>query len=139
MDMRRIILLSIFMALLLFTVAAYSVTITLSENNVAQLGGTGNVKVNCPANSCQIDKVKWVISGSPPYEVSAVEVTWIPASNATYTVYVTLYDNSNNVISSGSSKSQSLSGGQETTTRVSITSASPEAVYYVEIIIVQTG
>ncbi|MEM2559047.1 MAG: hypothetical protein QXT51_06975 [Nitrososphaerota archaeon] len=137
--MRRIILISIFMALLLFTVAAYSVAITLSSDNVAQLGGTGNVKVNCPANSCQINRVRWVISETHPYKVSAVDVTWTPASSATYDIYVTLYDNSNNVISSGSSKSQSLSGGQETTTRVSITSASPEAVYYVEIIIVQTG
>ncbi|MEM1676425.1 MAG: hypothetical protein QW095_01060 [Nitrososphaerota archaeon] len=138
------ILLSIFISLLLFTVAAYSVSISLSSDKVAQLGGTGNVEVMCPATSCQIEKVKWVISGSPPYEVSAVEVTWIPASDATYDIYVTLYDNSNNVISSGSSRNQSLSGGQETTTKVYISPESPYSkvlpkdVKFVEIVIVQT-
>ncbi len=143
--MRRIILLSIFISLLLFTVAAYSVSISLSSDNVAQLGGTGNVEVKCPVagDPCKIDKVKWVISRSPPYEVSAVEVTWTPASlSATYTVYVTLYNNNNEVIAYGSA-SQSGSDSQVTTT-VDISPASPsnkvlpKDVYYVEIVIVQT-
>ncbi len=141
--MRRIILLSIFISLLLFTVAAYSVSISLSLDNVAQLGGTGNVKVRCPADPCQIYKVKWVISSSPPYEVSAVDVTWIPASSssanysANYMVYVTLYDNSNGVIAYGSA-SQSGSSSQVTTT-VNIEDVPPKDVYYVEIVIVQTN
>ncbi|MEM4545082.1 MAG: hypothetical protein QXE61_08375 [Nitrososphaerota archaeon] len=146
MDMRRIILLSIFISLLLFTVAAYSVSISLSSDKVAQLGGTGNVEVMCPATSCQIEKVKWVISDSPPYEVSAVNVIWTPASSsATYTVYVTLYNSTTNnkeVIAYGYA-SQSGSSTQVTTT-VYISPASPshkvlpKDVYYVEIVIVQT-
>ena len=137
--MRRIILISIFMALLLFTVAAYSVLISLSADDVAQLGGTGEVVVNCPASGspCKIDKVEWVLTTTNyQHNVDKVKVTWTPASSsATYRVYVTLYDSEKNGISSGY-KSQSGSSSEVT---VDITpDVPPEDVYYVEIVIVQT-
>jgi|GEM_PF-5154625 len=137
--MRRIILLSIFMALLLFTVAAYSVLISLSANDVAQLGGTGNVVVNCPAagSPCKIDKVEWVLTTTNyQHKVDKVKVTWTPAlSSATYDVYVTLYGSEGTGISSGSA-SQSGSSSEVT---VDIEDVLPKDVYYVEIVIVQTG
>ena len=138
--MRRIILLSIFISLLLFTVAAYSVSISLSLDNVAQLGGTGNVKVRCPAAAdppCKIDKVEWVLTTTNyQHKVDKVKVTWTPAlSSATYDVYVTLYGSEGTGISSGSA-SQSGSSSEVT---VDIEDVLPKDVYYVEIVIVQTG
>ncbi len=139
--MRRIILLSIFISLLLFTVAAYSVLISLSANDVAQLGGTGEVVVNCPASGspCKIDKVEWVLTTTNyQHKVDKVKVTWTPAlSSATYDVYVTLYGSGRTGISSGSA-SQSGSNSQVTTIVDIEEDVFPKDVYYVEIVIVQT-
>ncbi|MEM2233686.1 MAG: hypothetical protein QXP81_09145 [Nitrososphaerota archaeon] len=67
-------------AVLLLSYAAYAVLISLSSANIAQLGGTGIVSVNCPtADPCKVDQVTWTLSGTPP-RVTAVRVTWTPAS-----------------------------------------------------------
>ncbi|MEM3952323.1 MAG: hypothetical protein QXP74_02815, partial [Nitrososphaerota archaeon] len=105
MDMRRIILISIFMALLLFTVAAYSVAITLENTNIQRLGGTGQVQIICPANPCEIDKVTWTLTGTP-LKVSEVNIEWTPnqpasGSTITYTVYVYLYKKDEDIAGSG--------------------------------------
>lgn len=125
---------------LLATSLVYAVSITLNSNNVMTLGGTGQVDVNCPASSCQIDKVSWVMTSSAPYKVDKVDVTWTPAQSGDYDVYVTLYDNVGNVIASGSTSASGLTGGTSTTTTVDVSvDADPASVYKVEIIIVQTG
>ncbi|MEM2693033.1 MAG: hypothetical protein QXW56_06025 [Nitrososphaerota archaeon] len=126
--------------MLLLSYAAYAVLIGLSSSDIAQLGGTGTVSVNCPtASPCKVDRVTWSLSGTPP-RVTTVHVTWTPASAspASYTVYVVLYDNSNNAVGSGSATQQGSS--QQVITNVPVSpSVDPKDVYKVEIVIVQTA
>jgi hypothetical protein len=118
--------------------AAFAVEITLSSSNVDQLGGTGNVDVLCPADPCQISRVKWVLTSSYPYLVDRVLVNWQTreTSGASYTVYVTLLDSSNNAISGGSA-TQSASSSPVTTNVDVSPNVHPAQVYKVQIVIVQ--
>jgi hypothetical protein len=130
-------------AALMTAYAAYAVLIGLSSANIAQLGGTGQVSVNCPtAAPCQVDQVTWTISSSAPFRVMAVNVKWTPASDApaSYTVYVTLYDGSNNIVGSGSAAQTGAAALVTTSVPVSGPSPiDPKDVYKVEIVIVQTA
>jgi hypothetical protein len=130
-------------AALMTAYAAYAVLIGLSSANIAQLGGTGLVSVNCPAagDPCQVDQVTWTISSTAPFRVTHVNVKWTPASSAataSYTVYVTLYDNANNIVGSGSA-TQSGSTTSVTTSVPVSPNPDPKDVYKVEIVIVQTA
>ena len=116
--------------------AAFAVTIGLTSDYVDQLGGTGNVDVNCPANPCQISRVKWVLTSSYPYLVDQVRVSWKPAStDSSYTVCVTLLDSSSSPISGGCTTNVSGSGYIDTD--VDVADADPAQVYKVQIVIVQ--
>jgi hypothetical protein len=116
--------------------AAFAVEISLSSSGVDQLGGTGNVDVLCPANPCQINRVKWVITATPP-QVDKVKVVWqTRETSGSYTVYVTLFDSSSNPISSGSA-TQAASGSSVTTEVDVSPDADPAEVYKVQIVIVQ--
>jgi hypothetical protein len=119
--------------------AAFAVQITLSSSNVDQLGGTPLVDVNCPASSCQINRVKWELRSSHPHLVDKVKVEWRTASSdGSYTVCVTLFDNTSptpNAISGGCA-TQAASSSLETTT-VDVSDADPAQVYKVQIVIVQ--
>jgi hypothetical protein len=116
--------------------AAFAVTISVAD--VYQLGGTPMVDVDCPANPCQINRVKWVLESSYPYLVDRVLVTWQTreTSGASYTVYVTLFDNSNNPISGGSAIQSAHSSPVTTNVDVS-PNVHPAQVYKVQIVIVQ--
>jgi hypothetical protein len=118
--------------------AAFAVEITLSSSNVDQLGGTPIVDVYCPANPCQISRVKWVLTSSYPYLVDQVRVDWQTreTSGASYTVYVTLLDASNNPISGGSATQAASSSPVSTYVNVS-PDVNPAQVYKVQIVIVQ--
>jgi type 1 fimbria pilin len=118
--------------------AAFAVEITLSSSNVDQLGGTPIVDVTCPANPCQISRVKWVLTSSYPYLVDQVRVDWQTreTSGASYTVYVTLLDASNNPISGGSATQAASSSPVSTYVNVS-PDVNPAQVYKVQIVIVQ--
>ena len=119
--------------------AALAVVIALDPGDVADIGGTFPVDVECPAagDPCQVDRVTWSISG-PPFQVAAVNVEWTPRNSGSYTVYVVLYDSTaTNIISSGST-TVSVTAGSPTTTTVNVSpGASPRDIYYVEIVIVQ--
>jgi hypothetical protein len=120
--------------------AAFAVQINLASADIAQLGGTGQVDVNCPVSGCQISRVTWTLSGTPP-RVTQVKVDWTPASSASsasYTVYVTLYDNLGNIVGSGSA-TQSGSANAVTTSVSVSPNPDPKDVYKVEIVIVQTA
>jgi hypothetical protein len=120
--------------------AAFAVQIDLSSENIAQLGGTGQVSVNCPtASPCKVDQVTWTLSGTPP-RVTEVKVVWKPASSGTasYTVYVTLYKGASTIVGSGSA-SQSGSSDSVTTTVPVSPNPDPKDVDKVEIVIVQTA
>ncbi len=117
--------------------AAFAVQINLSSSAIDQLGGTPIVDVNCPADSCQINRVKWVLTSSFPYKVDRVQVVWQTASSTgSYTVYVTLFDASNNPISGGSATQAASSSSVTTNVDVS-PDADPAQVYKVQIVIVQ--
>jgi hypothetical protein len=117
--------------------AAFAVTIDLRSVDVDQLGGTPTVNVNCPADPCQISRVKWVLTSSYPYLVDQVRVDWQTASSTgSYTVYVTLFDDFNNPISSGSATQAASSSPVSTYVDVS-PDADPAEVYKVQIVIVQ--
>jgi hypothetical protein len=118
--------------------AAFAVQISLTSAGVDQLGGTPIVDVYCPANPCQISRVKWMLTSSYPYQVDRVLVNWQSreTSSASYTVYVTLLDNSGNPISSGSATQAASSSPVTTDVDVS-PNADPTQVYKVQIVIVQ--
>ena len=117
--------------------AAFAVTIGLTSAEVDQLGGTPIVDVYCPANPCQISRVKWVLTSSYPYLVDRVRVDWQTASTTgSYTVYVTLLDSSDNPISGGSATQTASSSPVSTYVDVS-PDADPAEVYKVQIVIVQ--
>jgi len=142
-DRRRKVafLLLVLAAVITVASAAFAVQITLDESDIAQLGGTGQVSVSCPANPCEVDEVTWTISNTAPYRVTHVNVKWKPASSASsaqYKVYVTLYDNSDNIVGSGSA-TQGGSANAETTSVPVSPNPDPKDVYKVEIVIVQTA
>jgi hypothetical protein len=125
-------------AALMLAYAAYAVLIDLRSVDVDQLGGTPTVNVNCPAaDPCQISRVKWVLMSSYPYLVDQVRVDWQTreTSGASYTVYVTLFDNSGNPISSGFATQPASS--LPVSTYVDVSDADPAQVYKVQIVIVQ--
>jgi hypothetical protein len=117
--------------------AAFAVQISLSSSAIDQLGGTPMVDVTCPVSSCQISRVKWVLTSSYPYLVDQVQVNWQTASTTgSYTVYVTLFDASSNPISGGSAIQSASSSPVSTYVDVS-PNADPAQVYKVQIVIVQ--
>ena len=119
--------------------AAFAVLIDLTSADVDQLGGTPIVDVNCPANPCQISRVKWVLTSSYPYLVDQVRVNWQTASTTgSYTVCVTLFDNASppNAISGGCATQAASSSPVSTYVDVS-PNADPAQVYKVQIVIVQ--
>ena len=116
--------------------AALAVVIALGSTAIDQLGGTDQVEVYCPVNSCQITRVKWILTSSYPYEVDQVKVVWQTASTSgSYTVYVTLFDDSGNPISGGFATQTASSSPVETD--VNVDNVAPSQVYYVQIVIVQ--
>jgi len=124
-------------AVMAVTSAALAVQIGLTSDAIDQLGGTARVSVDCPAYSCQITRVKWTLTSSYPYEVDQVRVVWQTASTSgSYTVYVTLFDNSGNPISGGYA-TQPASSSPVTTDVDVAPNVAPSQVYYVEIVIVQ--
>ena len=125
-------------AALMLAYAAYAVLIDLTSAEVDQLGGTPTVDVYCPANPCQISRVKWVLTSSYPYLVDQVRVDWQTreTSGASYTVYVTLLDASNIPISGGSATQAASSSPVSTYVNVS-PDVNPAQVYKVQIVIVQ--
>lgn len=133
----RTLLAAVLLSILLVAVT-YAVTIALNSSDVAQLGGTGLVDVVCPANPCQVSRVSWTLTSDPPFKVDKVNVQWTTAktTGATYTVYVTLYDSANTVISSGSA-SQSASNTPVTTVVDVNQNVDPKDVYRVEVVIVE--
>ena len=117
--------------------AALAVEITLGSTAIDQLGGTDQVEVYCPVNSCQITRVKWTLTSSYPYLVDKVKVVWQTreTTGASYTVYVTLFDNNGNAISGGYQTQPASSSA--VTTEVDVDNVDPSQVYYVQIVIVQ--
>jgi hypothetical protein len=134
----KYLLLSTLLGAIAFSAAAYAVAIGLTSADIDQLGGTGNVDVYCPANPCQVTRVKWVLTSSAPYLVDRVLVQWQTreTTGASYTVYVTLLDGSNAIISTGSTSQAASSSA--VTTNVDVTpNVDPFQVYKVNIVIVQ--
>ena len=118
--------------------AALAVVIALDPGDVAEIGGTYQVDVYCPADPCEVSRVTWVISSSAPFQVTAVNVEWTPRSTDSYTVFVVLYDSTATTIISSGSATVSVTGGSSTTTTVNVSpGARPRDIYYVEIVIVQ--
>jgi len=136
--MRKALLAIALLPLLLLASAAYAVLISLDSSDVNQLGGTGLVDVNCPANPCQVTKVSWDLTSSPPYKVDRVNVQWTTAksSGATYNVCVVLYNNAPSPIAHGC-QSQGASSGSVTTSVDVSPDADPKDVYKVEVVIVE--
>jgi len=123
-------------AVMAVTSAALAVVIALDPGDVAEIGGTGQVEVYCPANPCEVSRVTWSISG-PPFQVTAVNVEWTPRSTGSYTVFVVLYDSAPSIISSGSATETDVSGSLTTTVPLA-SPVDPKDIYYVEIVIVQS-
>lgn len=137
--MRKAVYLFLFLVSVVFLAnAAFAVLINLSSAEVAQLGGTPVVDVQCPANPCQITRVTWVLTSSAPYQVDRVNIQWQTAktSGATYTVYVNLYDN-NNVIITGGTATQTASATPVTTQVDVAPNVAPRDVYKIEVVIVE--
>jgi hypothetical protein len=137
-DRRRKVAFLLLALAAVMAVASAAFAVSISVAGVDQLGGTPIVDVYCPANPCQISRVKWVLTSSYPYQVDRVLVQWQTreTSGASYTVYVTLLDSSNNPISGGSATQAASSSPVTTNVDVS-PNADPAQVYKVQIVIVQ--
>jgi 2,4-dienoyl-CoA reductase-like NADH-dependent reductase (Old Yellow Enzyme family) len=142
-DRRRRVafLLLVLAAVMAVASAAFAVTIGLTSAEVDQLGGTDRVEVLCPANPCQINRVKWVLTSSGsygPYVVDQVRVDWQTreTSGASYTVCVTLFDDNDNAISGGCATQPASGSTANTIVNVS-PDADPAQVKKVQIVIVQ--
>ncbi|GBC70225.1 hypothetical protein HRbin01_01935 [archaeon HR01] len=136
--MRKSLLVIALLPLLLLATSAYAVLITLNSADINQLGGTGLVDVNCPANSCQVTKVSWTLTSSPPFRVDKVNVQWKTAksSGATYNVCVSLYDSSSAHLTSGC-QAQAANPDPVTTFVDVDPNVNPKDVYKVEVVIVE--
>ena len=128
----------IFLALSSIMISAvYAVSLNLDSGNVAQVGGTGTVDVQCPASGCTIDSVKWVVDSNPPYKITGATIDWTTAdSGATYTVYLTVYDNTDTVIASGSATQTGDTNPVSTTIDFG-NSIDAKDIYKVEVVIVE--
>jgi hypothetical protein len=137
-DRRRKVAFLLLALAAVMAVASAAFAVSISVAGVDQLGGTGQVGVECPANPCQISRVKWVLTSSDhQYLVDQVKVVWKPASSSSeYTVCVTLFDDDDNAISGGCKTDVSGSGFIETPVDVS-DDVDPAEVYKVQIVIVQ--
>jgi len=128
-------------AVMAVTSAALAVVIALDPGDVAEIGGTFPVDVECPANPCEVSKVTWSISG-PPFQVTAVNVKWTPRNSGDYTVFVVLYGSTDTSIVGSGSATVSVTGGSSTITTVNVSSDAgsvrPRDIYKVEIVIVQS-
>jgi hypothetical protein len=134
-------------AAVLMVSAAYAASITLSSANVMQIGGTGQVTVNCPVgNTCTVSGVTWSVtqSGAAPV-VNSATVTWQTASTSStnkYTLYVTVFSSASTVVATGS-VSNIAGSASPTSTTVTLTAVTPplnpSQVNLVEIDIVQTA
>lgn len=116
--------------------AALAVEISMGSSNVDRLGATPQVDVLCPADPCQVTRVRWVITSSYPYEVDQVRVQWTPATTNNYYVYVTLFDSGSSAISGGAAF-VAVTGGTSTDTLVDVTNVDPRNVYKIQIVIVE--
>ncbi|MEM2189614.1 MAG: hypothetical protein QXG35_09855 [Nitrososphaerota archaeon] len=124
----------VLLALALLVLPVYAVLIELSSSSIDQIGGTGLVEVNGPGS---VSGVKWILTNNAPYRVNAVKILWTPANvNSEYTVYVTIYDNNDNVKAYGSAGDQRGSG--TITTEIELgTNVDPKDICKVEVIIVE--
>jgi len=124
----------VLLALALLVLPVYAVLIELSSSSIDQIGGTGLVTVSGPGS---VSRVKWILTNNAPYRVNKVKILWDAANDSSeYTVYVTIYDNSDNVKAYGSAGDQKGSG--EITTIVNVApSVDPKDIYKVEVIIVE--
>jgi len=134
---KRLIPLIALLMMLAIVAVAYSVAISLGSGDIDQLGATDKVSVSCPVSGtpCKIDRVKWELTSSAPYQVDKVKVYWTPAdASKTYNVCVELYTGSTETPSS-SGCSSSYSGGY---TEVNVDNIDPKNVDKVRIVIVET-
>ncbi|MEM0461254.1 MAG: hypothetical protein QXS96_05195 [Candidatus Caldarchaeum sp.] len=136
--MRKAVLAIAVLPLLLLATSAYAVLINLNSADINQLGGTGLVDVNCPANPCQVTKVSWTLTSTPPYQLDSVIVQWTTAksSGASYTVCVSLYDSASTLLTSGCQPQMASSGSATTIVDVA-PNVNPKDVYKVEVVIVE--
>ena len=94
--------------LALFAVAAvavpgvFAVQLSLNSDNIARVGGTGQVPVLDPTANATIDAVTFTLATTPPYYIAGANVTLTFAeAGTTYTVVVNIYDATGNLITSG--------------------------------------
>ena len=145
-EMRKsVLLLAILLLISLAAVIAYSIAMTIAD--VGGLGATDQVEVTCPAQSqgqsCQVDKIRWIIQANP-LTVTKAKVYWTPQTstgNDIYLVCVEVYDDSQspNLLGYGC-QAQSGSSSQVTTT-VTLTaidnSIDPRSVEYIKVAIAE--
>jgi len=127
-------------ALALLATVLYAVAITLPSASVPEIGGTGQVDVECPVSGCQIARVDWLRDSSAPYYVTGVAVTWTPATGGGvyYVVHAIIRDNDGNILASGGATVTVSGSPSEITTNVNVDSVvNPKDIYKVEILIME--
>ena len=109
--------------------------VTLNVATVTTVGGTGQVSVLAPDADGTIEKISFIQDNNPPYHITAVNVTWTPASaTATYNVSVALYDSTNTIIGYGIVSQAGAAGAVSTIVPLN-TIVDPKDIYYVEVVI----
>ena len=141
--MRRLVLaLAAVLGLTLVAGVAFAVQLQVTP---PAAGGTGQVVVDSPEADGVIDQVEWIPAQTAPYHVDAVNITWAPNYNGNYFIGVTVYDANLNVVGSGSLQVANLTANTvyehtvDLTTPAGGATVDPANIYYIEIVILQTG
>ena len=129
--MRRV-LLAVLIAVVLVSVAATAVALSLTPKSIA---GSGIVDVNCPAGPCSAT-VGWRLDSN--YNVDACIVSWTPNFNGEATIACIVYDDNEVRLASGSITDEPVSSGTPETNTITLNSAvDPSQIYKVEVVIME--
>ncbi len=141
--MRKLVLgLAALLGLTLVAGVAFAVQLQLTA---PAAGGTGQVIVGSPEADGVIDQLEWIPAQAAPYHVDAVNITWAPNYNGNYFIGVTVYDGNLNVVGSGSITLTGLTANTvyentiDLTTPAGGATVDPAQIFYVEVVILQTG
>ncbi len=123
----------------------FAVQLSLNSDNIARVGGTGQVAVLDPTVNATIDSVTFTVSTTPPYYLSGANVTLTFAeANTTYTVVVNIYDSAGNPVTSAmvtgiTPQTDATTGAtvQQTVTVNFPSPVDPRLVGNVEILVIQ--
>ena len=140
--MRKLLVIAaVMLGVVLAAGLAWAVLLTLDPDNVARIGGTGQVDVLSPDNDGTLTQLLWVVN-TTSYAVTGAQVTWQPAETGTYVVAVQVFPQGSTTPAATGSATVTVDNttvGTDVTTTVTFSNpVNPEDIYSVRVVIYQT-